>query len=216
MYTLKKIHGLVTQIIVLVQSVKHLLTDISKRIKRRKKGEVRISISSGHGSLVAGASDILDEVTEARRVVRKVASHLRRMGAEVEEFHDDTSSTQTTNIDTIVGWHNNQAPDQINVSVHFNAFEPTGKPRGTEVLFEDPNLWALASRLSLVISDAGGFRNRGSKHRFNLGFLNRIEGTAILIEVCFVDSVEDARLYNKKFGAICKAIAKALMAKDCR
>ena len=33
---------------------------------------------------------------------------------------------------------------------------------------------------------------------------------AILIEVCFVDSVKDVELYYKNFDAICNAIVKAL------
>ena len=34
--------------------------------------------------------------------------------------------------------------------------------------------------------------------------------TAILVEVCFVDSKADAELYRKHFDKICKAIADAI------
>jgi len=213
MYMLKKAYALAMKIIALKQKVKPLFKALLEKISGDGKRKVRIAISSGHGSLVPGAAEILDEVTEARRVVRKVAARLRRMGAVVAEFHDDTSATRDENISTITGWHNAQGR-LIDVSVHFNAFEPTNNPRGTEVLFQEPNSWKFASQISRAISDAGGFRNRGPKQRFNLGFLSRAERPAILIEVCFVDSAEDARLYNEKFDAICEAIASALISQD--
>jgi N-acetylmuramoyl-L-alanine amidase len=43
-------------------------------------------ISSGHGSLVRGASGILDEVDEARKVVEAVAEKPRNRGAEAVTF----------------------------------------------------------------------------------------------------------------------------------
>ena len=47
----------------------------------------KLVISSGHGHFVRGASGYLDEVTEARRVVERVAESLRELGIEVETFH---------------------------------------------------------------------------------------------------------------------------------
>ena len=48
-----------------------------------------ITISSGHGLLVRGASGYLDEVDEARRVVDRVADILRKAGDDVNGYHDD-------------------------------------------------------------------------------------------------------------------------------
>src|ERR1700748_3155027 len=95
---------------------------------------MQICISSGHGKYIRGAADILDEVDEARRVADKVAEYLRSAEVEVERFDDNTSDSQNENLNTIVDWHNAQERD-LDVSVHFNAYEHTTKPMGTEVLY---------------------------------------------------------------------------------
>jgi len=171
---------------------------------------MKLVISSGHGKYVRGASGILDEVDEARRVVEQVATELRSAGANVTTFHDDLSTTQSENLNRIVAFHNNCARD-LDVSVHFNAYETTSKPMGTEVLYvtqED-----LAAEVSSAIASIG-FIDRGAKKRTDLAFLNGTEMPAILIEVCFVDSEADAALYHKQFDSICCVIADALLGDD--
>ena len=65
-----------------------------------------VCISQGHGKHIRGAADILDEVDEARMVVETTATYLRSAGMTVKTFHDDTSHDQSTNLNTIVNWHN--------------------------------------------------------------------------------------------------------------
>jgi N-acetylmuramoyl-L-alanine amidase len=165
-----------------------------------------IVISSGHGSGIAGASGYLDEVTEARRVVENVADLLLRHGIGVKTFHDDISTTQSQNLETIVTYHNDQERE-LDVSVHFNAYTKTDKPMGTEVLY----ITAAEHAAHVVNAIAhAGFINRGAKLREDLYFLNNTEEPAILIEVCFVDSEADARLYHGRFDTICRLIAAGL------
>jgi N-acetylmuramoyl-L-alanine amidase len=168
---------------------------------------MRVVISSGHGKHVSGAVGILDEVTEARKVVDQVATDLRAAGAGVVVYHDDTSKTQRDNINGVVAYHNGQTRD-LDVSVHFNAYSKTDQPRGTEVLWLTQE--ALAVKVAKAIAAAGGFINRGAKKRTDLGFLNQSKKPAILIEVCFVDSSADVALYRANFSAICKAVAEAI------
>jgi hypothetical protein len=166
-----------------------------------------IVISSGHGKYVRGASGILDEVDEARRVVERIADQLEQRDLDVMVFHDNTSQSQSENLDAIVNYHNAQERD-LDVSVHFNAYVETDKPMGVEVLYvTQPE---LAAQVSLAIADAGDFINRGAKKRTDLAFLNGTEKPAILIEVCFVDSEADAQNYEDNFNAICGAIAGVL------
>ena len=165
-----------------------------------------IVISSGHGKYVRGASGILDEVDEARRVVDCVAGALRARGVNVKTFHDNTSHDQNTNLNTIVNYHNAQARD-LDVSVHFNAYEQVSKPMGVEVLYVTQS--ALASQMSAAIASCG-FINRGGKKRTDLFFLNNTEMPAILLEVCFVDSEADADIYTERFLDVCDAIADVL------
>lgn len=164
-----------------------------------------VVISSGHGKLVRGAAGVLDEVNEARRVVDAVAVLLKFANVPVKTFHDDTSTTQSTNLSTIVSYHNKQSRD-LDVSVHFNAYQTTSKPMGVEVLYVTQQ--KLASDLSAALAAAMGLPNRGGKKRNDLYFLNSTSKPSILIETCFVDSSMDAAAYRNAFDAVCKVIAE--------
>jgi N-acetylmuramoyl-L-alanine amidase len=168
---------------------------------------MKIAISSGHGKYIRGAEGYLDEVDEARRVVNEVAERLKLGGHGVYVFHDDESHSQSENLDRIVDWHNSKSRD-LDVSVHFNAYETTSEPMGVEVLYVSKS--ELASDVSEAISAAAGFKNRGPKKRTDLAFLNGTDEPAILIETCFVDSRADADLYDQHFLNICAAITASL------
>jgi N-acetylmuramoyl-L-alanine amidase len=173
---------------------------------------MKIAISSGHGKYIRGASasprpPFLDEVDEARRVVNRVAELWRSTDVGVQTFHDDTSTSQSQNLNAIVNWHNWQNRD-YDVSVHFNAYQKTDNPMGVEVLYVTQQ--KLAADTSLAIAQAGGLSNRGAKKRTDLAFLNGTNKPAILLEICFVDSSRDADLYRRQFEAICKRIAEVI------
>jgi len=170
---------------------------------------MKVVISSGHGLKVRGASGYLDEVNEARKVVEKVAEYFRQIGEGVQTFHDDTSTSQNQNLQTIVNFHNRQTRD-YDVSVHFNAYQTTSKAMGTETLFVSSTGQTMANKVSPAIARAGTFINRGAKKRTDLYFLNNTAKPAILIEVCFVDSSTDANLYRTNFDAICRAITESI------
>lgn len=165
-----------------------------------------IVISSGHGLYVRGASGIIDEVDEARRVVESVADRLRGRGIDVKTYHDDVSQSQNENLNRIVDYHNAQVRD-LDISVHFNAYEQVDKPMGTEVLYTSQA--GLASQLAKAIASTG-LIDRGAKYRDDLFFLNNTAMPAVLIEVCFVDSDADCDIYADKFGDICEMIAAVL------
>ena len=171
---------------------------------------MRFVISSGHGKYVRGAKGYLDEVDEARLVVEQTAKVLREIGDEVVTFHDDTSRSQSENLNTIVNFHNRQTRD-IDTSIHFNAYTTTSAPRGCEVLYVTQK--DLSAKVSAAIAKAGSFINRGPKYRSDLTFLQKTTKPAILIETCFVDSLADADLYRNRFDAICIAIAESLSGK---
>ena len=165
-------------------------------------------ISSGHGLKVRGASGYVDEVDEARKIVEKVAEYLRLIpGCGVKVFHDNTSTTQQQNLNTIVNYHNQQARD-YDLSVHLNAYQTTSKPMGVEVLYLTQS--SLAAKSSNAIAVAGGLIDRGGKKRTDLAFLNGTEMPALLYEVIFCDSKADVDLYHAHFGGICQAIAETV------
>jgi len=172
---------------------------------------MRIVISSGHGKYVRGASGLIDEVDEARKVVPEVVKWLTVSGHEVVEFHDDTSTTQDQNLKTIVNYHNSQTRD-LDVSVHFNAYVPTDGGRGVEVLYVTQD--TIAEEVARAISAVSGLIDRGAHHRSDLYFLNGTEEPSVLIEVCFVDAAADVEQYNEHFVEICAAIAGALVTEE--
>src|SRR5215472_2214795 len=168
---------------------------------------MRVAISSGHGKYVRGAKGLIDEVDEARRVVPAVADFLTLSGNEAVTFNDDTSTTQSQNLNTIVNWHNAQSRD-LDVSVHFNAYVPTDGGRGNETLYITQE--SLATKVTNAICAVSGLINRGAKKRSDLYFLNGTNKPAILLEICFVDAGADVEAYNLHFDDICQAIAEAV------
>jgi N-acetylmuramoyl-L-alanine amidase len=175
---------------------------------------MQIVMSSGHGKYVRGAAGPapwgLDEVNEARRVVEETAAYLRSVNVQVITFHDDISHSQSENLNRIVNFHNSCSRD-LDVSIHFNAFEVTSKPMGTECLYVTQE--SLANKVADKISQAGGFIDRSGKYRGDLAFLNGTEEPSILVETCFVDSERDCALYRESFSAICAALAEAISGK---
>ena len=169
---------------------------------------MKIAISAGHGSKIRGASDIIDEVDEARRVCTQVCDDLRAAGIAFEgPYFDNVSTSQNENLARICDWHNSKTRD-LDVSVHFNANQHTSKPVGTECWYmtqED-----LADDVATAIARASGLIDRGPKYSNGLYFLNHTAEPAILIEVCFVDSQADVDLYRAKFPDLCAAIAQTI------
>jgi len=178
---------------------------------------MRVVMSAGHGKLVRGAEGPppwgLDEVDEARQVVTETAAQLREMGVETTTYWDDVSTSQNENLERIVDFHNARTRD-LDISVHFNAYEVTSKPMGTEVLYVSSTGMEIADEVVDAMCEASGLPNRGPKKRTDLYFLNNTEEPAILIEVCFVDSSYDAQVYKEKFGLICAAIAMSISGED--
>lgn len=171
-----------------------------------------IELHPGHWKNTgSGANGILNEVTEARKVTKRVYEILRASNIPCSYVEDNVSSNQRQNINYLVGQHNKDR-DGLVVSIHFNAGGNGQKAIGTEVLYYDQK--SLAERVAKAISDAtgGGLLNRGAKPRKDLGVLASTYEPAILIEVCFVNSVVDAAIYRRDFEKICQAIARELAA----
>lgn len=172
----------------------------------------QINISSGHSINCQGASDIINEVTEARKIVDRVYEICKALGIEVYKYHD-TSSSNSQNLANIANWHN-EFKDGVDVSVHFNAYKHTSSPMGVEVCYYSQA--DLAAQVSAAISNASGLKNRGAKERKGLYVLRMTKKPMILIEICFCDSQADVDLYRRYFESICIAIVKALTGKEYR
>lgn len=166
--------------------------------------------SSGHGLKIRGAKHFIDEVDEARKVTNEVHRILTtQYNGTGLVYHDNTSTTQNQNLQTIVNYHNGQQRD-LDWSIHFNAASVIDGPRGVEVLYYDAK--DLSAKVSAAIAKSSGLKDRGAKQRKELYFLKNTSKPAILIEVCFVDSKADVELYHSNFATICASIAEVLAA----
>jgi N-acetylmuramoyl-L-alanine amidase len=170
----------------------------------------KIVISSGHSTKCQGAVGIINEVNEATRVVNRLGEELQKRGVTVKTYHDTVSTSQNETLNRIVDFHNAQTRE-LDCSVHFNAYVETTKAMGTECLYVSQS--KLAGQVSAAIATCG-LIDRGPKYRNDLFFLNNTSKPAILIEVCFVDSDADVKVYQANFDNICDVVADVLGGKD--
>ena len=56
----------------------------------------QVNISSGHSINCQGASDIINEVTEAKKVVDRVCDIIKASGKACYKYHDTSSSSSPT------------------------------------------------------------------------------------------------------------------------
>ena len=159
-----------------------------------------INVHAGHNTRAPGASGLLNEVTEDRRVKDLVITKLRALGHTVYDCTDDAGATPSACLRNIVAKCNAHAAD-LDVSIHFNAgagdAKGNGQTTGTEVLvYQAGNAAAgYAARIAVSIA-ALGFKNRGVKARPDLYVLKHTKAPALLVECCFVDDADDVRLYG--------------------
>lgn len=169
-----------------------------------------LTISSGHYGKGTGAKDILDEGQETIYVVEQLRQKLLSSLVKSNIIIDRQSKNQRENLNYIVAQHN-ATTRELDVSIHFNSSGSRSTSGiGTEVLYVNPQLKPLAEKMSAAIAKASGLKNRGAKLRNNLAFLNGTNKPSILIELCFVNSVEDVRLYEQNKDKIFSAIVSEL------
>lgn len=170
-----------------------------------------IAISVGHYGKGTGAVGLIDEVEEAEKVVNEVSAILSLNGVAVHKILDKQSKNQRQNLQYLMNAHAS-VKRKIDVFVHFNAAVKTEiGPIGTEVLYKDGLSKQLAKNLSVAISQAGHFINRGAKQRTDLYVLNTSTVQSVIVEICFVNSKEDVKSYKQNFQAICNAISETLI-----
>lgn len=170
---------------------------------------MNFNIHGGHSLKCRGASGLLDEVNEDRKVKNKVIELLRANGHTVYDCTDDNGKDQNSNLKAIVNKCNSHSVD-LDVSIHLNA----GGGTGTEVYIYSDSSKAKdeAERIAKNISDTLGIRNRGVKVSKNLYVLRKTNSPALLIECCFVDNASDKAKWNADKCA--KAIVEGILNKS--
>ena len=177
---------------------------------------MKVNVHAGHnpdGKIASGAVGFIKESTQARAVTKKVVELLKAAGHTVYNCTCSDGTSQNDVLKKIVKKCNVHEVD-IDVSIHFNSGaaeqKANGKTTGTEVLVTSNESKAkpTAEKVLKKIT-ALGFRNRGIKVRNDLYVLKHTKAPAMLIECCFVDDKDDAKLYSAEKMA--KAIAEGII-----
>ena len=175
---------------------------------------MKIGIDMGHSLSGAGtgASALLTEVVENRKIGKRLIEMLKEKGHTVINCTVDYANSTDEQLAGIVAKANAQNLDLF-VSIHLNA----GGGHGTEVYiyngsysFKESNR-AKAKAICDAVANSCNFRNRGVKEE-NLYVLRGTIAPAVLVEVCFVDSVEDKGKLNTE--AVAKAMFKGITGAD--
>ena len=171
---------------------------------------MKIAVRGGHCPKIPGCSKFIDELTEDRKVKDSVINYLRMLGHEVLDVTPpDNTSSSSADLSNGVNRANLWNADLF-VSIHFNkAYDVYDGFLGSEVCVYCP--FDTAQRVVNGLASLG-FKNRGQKVRTGLYELKHTNMKAMIIEVCFVESIGDVGLY-KKLGhdLIGKTIAESIV-----
>ena len=174
---------------------------------------MKIAVRGGHCPRVPGASKFIDELTEDRKVKESVIKYLKQLDHEVLDVTPpDNTNSSSGDLSNGVNRANLFGADLF-VSIHFNkAYDVYNGFLGSEVCVYSP--FDIAQRVVNGLASLG-FKNRGQKVRTGLYELKHTNMKAMIIEVCFVESIGDVGLY-KKLGhdLIGKTIAQAIANKN--
>lgn len=171
------------------------------------------NVHGGHSLKCRGASDLLDEVVEDRKVKNKLIELLRANGNVVYDCTDDYGKTQNTNLRTIISMCNEHEV-YLDISIHLNYARNDragdGKCGGVEVYVYDDSAYGVAYQIAESIANTLGIGFHGNpvKYSKELRVLRETKAKAVLIECCFVDDRDDVIRWDSTKCAM--AIASAL------
>ena len=171
---------------------------------------MKIAVRGGHTELCTGASALINELIEDRKVKDTVIKYLRQLGHEVLDVTPPVNYTSSSGTDLAYGVNKaNEWGADLFVSFHFNkAYNSYNGALGSEVCVYSTH--DIAQRVVDALEELG-FKNRGQKVRTNLYELKHTNMKAMIVETCFIEATEDVELY-KKLGVdvIGKSIAEAI------
>lgn len=167
---------------------------------------MHIAIAGGHSANARGASGFIDEYDCDRAFVAQLIPAFESQGWYVTDCSNDADSVNGELAEECRIANGSGA--DLFIAVHFNA----GCGTGTEVWhYPGSSAESYAEGVSSELASALGLRNRGAKSTTGLYVLNRTTMPAILIEVCFVDTEQDADAWHAtSWDALCGAVVRGL------
>lgn len=177
---------------------------------------MKIAVRGGHNFQAKGASALIDETTEDRKVKDSVILNLRKEGHAVL---DVTPGNCDVNTDLRYGV--NKAEEwgaDLFISIHFDkAYDSYNGALGTGtwICGVGGQAEVYARRIVNSIANGTGLRNRGVKTNPKLYELRKTSMPAVIIEVCFCEATTDVSIYKAKgSNLIGELIAEGICDKD--
>lgn len=170
---------------------------------------MKILLIAGHGNGDAGAvGNGYKEADLTREVVKLLKPTLSKMA--------------TVDIaDTAVNWFSSRAKlnakgyDYV-LEIHFNAIKPEtvadGATKGVEIYVTEAEKSVTVEQNIVNNISSLGLKNRGVKRK-NYSVIKHVKNQGVssaLLEVCFIDDVDDMKIYTTKKNDIINAIAKGI------
>lgn len=161
---------------------------------------INLNIHAGHSIVCRGATGLLDEVEENRKVLKTLLKLFsKNKHFTVYDCTDDEGKTANENLATIVAKCNEHTVDW-DISIHLNAGRNDstgdGKTGGVEVWTYPGNRVGLCEKICDEISKTLDITNRGVKQSKDYYILKHTKAPAMIIECCFVDDKDDELKWN--------------------
>ena len=176
------------------------------------------NVHAGHcpqGQGASGAVGILQESVEDRIVKDEVIRLLRAEGHTVYDCTCDENTTKQGCLNKIVAKCNQHSVD-LDISLHLNSgrndYGGDGSTGGVEVWNYDTGTQEISDRICEAIAIELGIHNRRTKYDKDLFVLANTKSKALLVECCFVDDADDAKVWDAKRCA--KAIVRGILNKE--
>lgn len=184
----------------------------SGRFSAAGNGEVHMAtlmLDAGHGGYDNGAVyDGRSEKNDALNLVLAVGNILENNGVDVLYTRTTDvyqSPTEKANIA-------NRSDASYFISIHRNSSTNPNMYSGVQTLvYSDAGIPALFSQNINSELEKVGFINLGTSVRPNLAVLRRTEMPAALVEVGFINTEQDNRIFDLKFPEIAQAIANGIL-----
>jgi len=171
--------------------------------------QYKVALDAGHGGSDPGAVyNGRQEKDDVLRLAMEVGRILENSGVDVFYVRDDdiyeTPFKKATDA-------NNSGADLF-VSLHRNSSEMPNQYSGAETLiFSNGGIKNnLADNINSELASVG-FTDLGIDNRPNLVVLKRTKMPAALVEVGFINSEKDNKLFDEKFNSIAQGIADGIL-----
>ena len=176
------------------------------------------NVHAGHcpqGQGASGAVGILQESVEDRAVKNEVIRLLRAEGHTVYDCTCDENTTKQGCLNKIVAKCNQHSVD-LDISLHLNSGRNDYGGDGSRGGVEEWNYYTgtqeISDRICEAIATELGIHNRRTKYDKDLFVLANTKSKALLVECCFVDDADDAKVWDAKRCA--KAIVRGILNKE--